>query len=278
MCHQTKLLAYSKSDKYIPKWVTHSLPKSSSGTYIFISSHGQGSSLAEAKQQAFVAMSQKLEVERNIIVNTNVQIRERLSQSQSTMGYEYNQEMVMDVIENGQKLKIVCREIDDYWVALKGKYEVDVLYAVANSNVYGGSFDDAITVSSQYGNAGFLSIIPSVGQFYKGCVVKGSFILASEVIAIGGILLCENTCASYIKKMREQPQYAIEYNSLADSWSTGRNLCIGVATAIYVYNLIDAFTTIGAKRVYVKNSNASLSINPYVDAHLVGFGLTLQFK
>lgn len=277
ICCQTNALAISRSDKLKPKWVTHALPESKSRSYIFVRAHGQGASLAGAKQQAFVSMSQKLEVERGLTVNTNVKIREQLSQTQSLTNSEYLQEITLDVIENGRELKIVCREIDEYWEISKGLYEVDILYTVTNKNALGGSFDDKIVVTSNYGVAGFLSIIPSVGQFYKGSVVKGSIILAGEIAAVGGILLCENTRASYKKMMIEQPKHASEYNTLCDKWETGRNIAIGAAAAIYVYNLIDAFASIGAKRVVVQSGNMSLSTLPYFDKDVVGISLALKF-
>lgn len=269
--------AGDKSDNLKPKWVTQVLPESKSGTYTFVRSHGEGSSLAGAKQMAFVSMSQKLEIERGLTVNTSVQTREKLYQNQHSSGSEYEQEIVLDVTEKGHQLKIVCREIDEYWVESKGKYEVDVLYTVTDKNSYGGSYDDKITVTTKYGAAGFLSIIPGVGQIYKGSIAKGSLILAGEVAAAGGILLCENTRASYVKKMQEQPKHAAEYNSLADTWETGRNICIGAAAAIYVYNLIDAFASNGAKHVIVQKGRTSLSMAPVTYDNGAGIGLALKF-
>ena len=130
ICCQNVMLAGEKSDKIKPKWVTHSLPEPQSSSYIFVRSHGEGSSLAGAKQMAFISMSQRLESERGLTVNTNVQTRERLYQNQKSSGGEYEQEITLDVTENGHQLKIVCREIADYWVEYSGKYEVDVLYTV----------------------------------------------------------------------------------------------------------------------------------------------------
>lgn len=273
----TYIYAGNKSDNLKPKWVTQTLPESKSDTYTFVRSHGEGSSLAGAKQMAFVSMSQKLEIERGLTVNTSVQTRERLYQNQRSSGSEYEQEIVLDVTENGHQLKIVCREIDEYWVESRGKYEVDVLYTVTNKNSFGGSYDDKIKVTTKYGAAGFLSIVPGVGQIYKGSIAKGSIILAGEVAAAGGIILCENTRASYIKKMQEQPQHASEYNSLADTWETSRNICIGAAAAIYIYNLIDAFASNGAKHVIVQKGNASLSMAPAMYENGAGVGLALKF-
>ncbi len=274
---QNVLIADERSDKVKPRWVTHSLPQSQSGSYIFVRAHGEGTSLAGAKQIAFISMSQRLENERGFVVNSNVQAKEHFSQNQKSASNEYEQEITLEVIENGHQLKIVCREIDDYWVESLGKYEVDVLYTVTNKNVYGGSYDDNIIVTAKYPYAGFLSIIPGVGQIYKGTVAKGSFIITGEVLAIGGVALCENTRASYVKKMIEQPKYASEYNSLADTWETGRNICIGAAVAIYIYNLIDAFSSTGAKRVIVQKNHYSLSAVPYLDNNSVGLCFAIRF-
>ena len=277
LCCQTNIIAKSKSDKLRPQWVTRTIPESRSGTYIFVRAHGEGASLAGARQMAFVNMAQKLEQERGLTVNTSVLSKENFTQTQSYTNSSYQQEITMEVTENGHRLEIVCREIDDYWEEVDGKYSVDILYTVTDKNAYGGSYDDQIKVTTSYGAAGFLSIVPSVAQFYKGSVVKGSLILAGEVAAAGGILLCENTRAAYVKKMNEQPKYAAEYNSLADTWETGRNICIGAAAAIYVYNLIDAFTAKGAKRIVVKKGRASLSAVPYADQRSVGMGMRLRF-
>ena len=115
------LFANNGHDRIKPKWLTQSLPESESGTYIFVRAHGQGSSLAGAKQMAFVAMSQRLEIERGLTVNTTVETRERLYQNQKESGGEYEQEIVLEVSEKGHQLEIVCREIDDYWVVSKGR-------------------------------------------------------------------------------------------------------------------------------------------------------------
>ena len=277
MCCHTTLYAKEKSDKLKPKWITQSLPESKSGTYIFVRAQGQGATLDGAKQRAFVYMSQQLELERGLTVNTSVHIMEKLTQNSHQTSSEYKQEIELDVTEKGHQLKIVCREIDQYWIYDDGKYEVHVLYTVADKNRYGGSYDDKITLTSKYGAAGLLSVIPSVGQFYKGSYVKGGLILGGEIIAAGGIILCENTRASYIKKMHEQPKYAAEYNSLADSWETGRNICIGVAAAIYVYNLIDALVTPGARRVKVEPSRVTFAPVPYADNNSIGIGVAMKF-
>ena len=275
----TGLFAAGRSDRLKPKWLTESVPESISHSYMFVSSHGQGLSVEAAKQSAFAAMAQKLEIERGLTVNTKIQISEKLTQKSSSVSSgEYSQEIVLDVTENGHELQIVCREIDEYWTASKGVVDIDVLYTVTNTNAYGGSYDDDILVTSDYGlAAGFMSVVPSLGQFHKGDIVKGSLIIGTEIASIGGVIICENTRASYIKKMQEQPKYASQYNSLADTWETGRNVFIGVAAAVYVYNLIDAFTSTGAKKVVVKNKRFSVVPVHYPGVN-GGAGIAFTYK
>ena len=275
---QTNVFALRKSDRLKPQWVTKAVPDSPGNNYIFVRSFGRGTTVEGAKQAAFVDMSLRLEIERGLTVSTAVESKEVLSRSESGTEASYRQEITMEVEENGRKLNIVCREIDDYWELRGAIYEVYVLYAVTNKDARRGSHADDIKVTTDYGLMGGLrSIIPGVGQFYKGSTLKGSMILGGEMAAAGGILICEVTRASYIKKMHEQPKYAAQYNSLADSWENGRNVCIGAAAAIYIYNLIDAFTAKGAKHIVIDKGRANLSVSPYTDGRSAGVGMSLNF-
>ena len=268
-----------ESHPYKPKWITHKLPNSKSETYIFISAYGEGSSLDMAKQNALVDLSFRLEAERGIIVNSMIRskTKEQYSSVLQDNYYFESNEFEMEVEEKGRELNFVSRVIDEYWERESYGYKIYVLYAIANKNDRGRSYDDEITVTAKYGAAGLLSVIPGVGQFYKGTNAKGIAVVAGEVAAISGILLCENTRASYKKKMFEQPKYASIYNSRMDTWETARNLCIGAAGVVYVVNLIDALATKGANRVVVKKKKIDLSLRPYASTYGNGLGLALSF-
>lgn len=268
-----------KSHPYKPKWVTHKLPESKSGTYTFINAYGEGVSLDAARQKALVNLTTRLEVERGIKVNSvlNSKMTERFSSFQRDNYYSETNELDMVVEEKGKQLNIVCRVIDEYWEKENSGYKIHILYTVADRNIYGGSYDDEIMVTAKYGAAGLLSVIPGVGQFCKGTNAKGIAVVAGEVAAVTGILLCENTRASYKKKVFEQPKYAAIYNSRMDTWETARNLCIGAAGVVYVVNLIDALATKGANRVVVKKKKIDPSLRPYASAYGYGLGLALSF-
>lgn len=268
--------AQSRSERLKPKWVTSQLPEPETDTYFFVSAHGVGRSLEAANQSAFINLSKRLEDEHGMVINS--QFKQVTKNTTTTDGSKGSRESEMVVVaeERGKEIKIGCRIIDEWWDYHNGSYETYVLYAVSRGSV-GGSYADNIVVTANYPEALLLSVVPSVGQFYKGDAVKGSIILATEIAAIGGIIICENTRASYIKKMYEQPKHAIEYNSLADTWETGRNISIAAAASIYAYSLIDAFLTKGAKRVKVSKRGTSYNVAPYTANNSVGVAMSVTF-
>lgn len=272
----TSTYAKTKSDRYKPKWVTHKLPTSKSGTYTFISAYGEAATLDAARQKAMANLASRLEVERGLKVSSvlSSHMKETVSSRETDDSYSETTEFDMVVEEKGKELNIVCRVIDEYWEKSYKGYSVHVLYTVTDKNSYGGSYDDQITVTAKYGAAGLLSVIPSAGQFYKGANFKGAAILTLEVASVAGIILSENNRATYENWMREKPKHAEEYNTLMDQWEMTRNICIGAAAAVYVVNLIDALCTKGAKRVKVKANRPNFSVRPYADANSVGFALS----
>ena len=108
-------------------------------------------------------------------------------------------------------------------------------------------------------------------------MAKGTAILCGEAACAVGVVVCENQRASYHKKMKEQPRHAQTYNSKADNWESGRNICIGAAAALYVYNLIDAVAAKGARRVTVRRVRQSLSLQPVMSTSCTGMSLAWRF-
>ena len=127
--------------------------------------------------------------------------------------------------------------------------------------------------AAKNGVAGLLSIVPGMGQFYKGSTVKGSIFLGLSAAAVTGIIVCESTRSSYVNKSIEQPKYKKEYTTKADNWQTARNICIGVGGAIWVWNIIDALTAKSAKRKIVTSQNSTLSFQPFATPNNSGLGI-----
>lgn len=162
--------------------------------------------------------------------------------------------------------------VDEYWESVAGGYQYYALYAVSAYGNVKPTFD-RFEVSRSYGAApAFMSIIPGVGQLYKGQKLKGSLMLGGAVLGAGAIILCENRRSYYQTRIIEQPKFAREWNQKSDNWATGRNIAIGVTGALVVWSIIDAAVAPGATRIRV-SPTTSFALRPAALATPDGVGL-----
>ncbi len=139
-------------------------------------------------------------------------------------------------------------------------------------------FDRSYLTTSYGAKPVVMSIIPGWGQWYKGSKAKAISLFASEALAVAGIIFCDNERASNVKMAKEQPKFASHYSNKADNWETGRNVCIGVAAGIWIYNIIDAAVAKGARRVIVNRADgSSLSVRPMATLGGAGVSVTYNF-
>lgn len=270
------LSAQKKSDPLKPKWLTQKLPEPKTPLYTLVRTIGDGHNLGEARQNCMKDLTDFLEHNRGITVSSTLSGTETVRDDEEAhlktqYSFEYK--------EDGRTFSIDSRKIDEYWTYKDGNYHCNVLYAVANKD--GGDTDcDDISVSTRYGARGFARslIIPGWGQMYKGSYLKGGLILGGEAAFVTGIIAAENLRASYRKKMKEQPKHMKMYNSKADNCENVRNICIGGAAALYVYNLIDAIAANGSKRVIIKKKNGNLSVSPISSPFYNGVNMAYRFN
>ena len=268
--------AADRSDNMKPRWVTSALPTPKSPGYIFISSQGTGKSLEEARQMALVNLTSKLEHERGLVVSSTVRV-EKTSERNSAP--RKNSQFTLEASERGKQIDLVCRVVDEYWERKHGTYFVTELFTVNDSSRPGqGSYSDNIKLTTSYGAAPvFYSLIPGVGQFYKGSNMKGGLILGGTAVGAAAIIMTENQRAIYAKKMKEHPEHIDFYRNKKANWELGRNIAIGATAALYVYNLIDAAVAPGRRRVNVNKRNYSYSLVPIVYEDGVGMSFALNF-
>lgn len=149
--------------------------------------------------------------------------------------------------------------VDEYWELVSSSYGLQeyhyyALYAVSSNGRVKPDFD-RFEVTRSYGAApALMSIIPGVGQFYKGQKLKGGLMLGGAVIGAGAIILCENRRAYYQTRIIEQPKFARDWSKKSDNWATGRNVAIGVTGALVVWSIIDAAVVPGATRIKISPS------------------------
>ncbi len=269
-------IAADRSDNLKPRWVTSALPTPKSTGYIFISSQGSGKTLEEARQMALVNLTSKLEHERGIVVSSHVKVEKK---SERNAAPRKNSEFTLEASEKGKQINLVCRVVDEYWERNHGSYLVTELFTVNDTSHPGqGSYNDNIKLTTSYGAAPvFYSLIPGVGQFYKGSNLKGGLILGGSAVGAAAIIMTENQRAIYARKMKEHPQHIDFYRNKKANWELGRNIAIGATAALYIYNLIDAAVAPGRRRVVVSKRNYDYSIVPFVYDEGVGVSLAFNF-
>jgi len=143
-------------------------------------------------------------------------------------------------------------------------YTLYQLYAVS-STADGAqpTFDDFELTRSYNAKALALSIIPGLGQIYKGQNTKGYCFLGGDIVFAATAIICDVKRHDHSQNAKDYPEFAPSYRSKAKSWRTMRNLAIGCAAATYIYNLFDAALSKGARQVVVKKPNGTnLALGP----------------
>lgn len=271
-----------KSEKMKPRWISET-PRPGNPTYDFVVTRGVGDTPQAASQACMdrLVSNENLKASVQAIVNRNQRTVQQQSFDNGVLTEHISNTVTMDISMNGKQINITVNPVDEYWeyITINGEQvcECYALYMVAVSTL--PPIYDNITLTRHYGGRGFVrSLIPGMGQIYKGSMGKGLGIIGGEALCVGGIILCESTRASYVRKMKEQPKHAQTYNTRAANWETGRNICIAATAALYLYNLIDAAVAKGAKRVVVTpHRPIRFSVAPTVIEDRPGIGLALNF-
>lgn len=150
------------------------------------------------------------------------------------------------------------------------------LYAISERNAV-PQFDE-FSLSNRYGaKPVFMSIIPGLGQIYKGQKGKGYTFLGVEVVLCAGIAYGDIQYKNYLDKGE-----GASWKSAASTFRDLRNVCIAAAGAVYIYNLLDAALSKGTRRVIVERPNrapeAEFAFAPVVtEFGSVGVGMSLTF-
>jgi len=268
------LTAAEKSDKLKPRWIK-SLPSSGCSAYYFkVVYTDAASDLTEARLLARKELALSIERSEHISIEENLEYSSSIAGTtgKEVVGETYS----FKVKSEGLPQYLHYERIDEYWEKeMTGAVRLYTLFAI-------GSRPGQVTIDryrrdTQYGARGAVrSLIPGWGQMYKGSMVKGGIILGGEIALTGAIIAAENLRASYVKKMKENPRQMKSYNTKADNWENIRNVCIGGAAALYVYNLVDAIVAPGAPRL-VKVRQRGLAFTPVVTPDYNGISLVFKF-
>lgn len=176
------------------------------------------------------------------------------------------------------KAVIYAQKVDEYrtfedYVDNTYQFEYYQLYAISKRDSV--PVFDEFTLSKTYNyKAVCLSLIPGLGQIYKGQKIKGYTILGMEAALVTSAVAFHFKKHSCDRQIDKQPQFADSWRSKSLGWRQMRNLCIGVAGCIYIYNLIDAAISKGSRHVVIKKSKVQVSPAALPE----GAGMTLSYN
>lgn len=252
----------SSSDRIRPQWIgRHINIRQFNDSYEFLTVTDAGGSLEAIKANETLALSSHLRqknridgvIDRNIILkNTDGNIA-----NESSIGLSFRSESSTE--------DFICRKIDTYWECLKvnksSQYIHYTLYAV--SHKHNGAEFDRFEVTDRYGARGLWrsAIVPGWGQMYKGSYGKGGLIIGGLAVLGGGIVYTESIRRNCITQMSQTHNGTVikQLSAKEAGWATGRNICIGAAAALYLYNIIDSTVAPGGRRIKVTPGGVRLN-------------------
>lgn len=262
-----------------PRWVGNT-PKELNDTYRFIEILSFGNTIGDARVEARRLLVQNEQLRRAVTVNVSTGNLQHIDQQivNGDMVETIQNDITIETSISGQEYQLRAYPVDEYACQKDGQVKLYSLYMVGVADRV--TFDHTYK-SERYGALpALMSVIPGLGQFYKGSKVKGGLMFAGTALLAGGVILCENQRSDYKNKISEQPKYAQTYNTRSNNWETARNVFIGAAAALWLYNIVDAAVAKGARRVLVKSAgdhDSSLQLQPYAALDDVGVVIRYSF-
>ena len=180
---------------------------------------------------------------------------------------------------------VYVQRVDDYLRYdnnIDGSFTYDIrnLYAVSEPDIT--PVFDNFTVTRRYGALPLaMSLIPGMGQIYKGQAAKGYALLYSEIAMAALITYGDLYYRYYMKKAKKEPWVYGSWKSKANTFRAVRNIGIILGGAAYIYNLFDALLAKGAPRVVIKPASknvSDISFLPMVFPNYFGAGITVNLK
>lgn len=276
---QTNAQVIRKSNDFPPPWRSGDMPKVNTQTYYLKEFQGEGKTLTEARDNAILGLISDIAQNKGVTV-TGSQLSE--IKAQSLQGnYSENEKTTSTYKIQSDGFYASFELMDVYWeesrIGGRSEFYCWALFEVAldpSTKKF-----DKIQFTTDYGFAPVLksAIVPGWGQFSKMQKIKGYSIFGAEAILLGVGLVAENMRISNINRSKNtrDVKYIKQYLNDADSNETLRNISFATAGAVYVYNLIDAAVSKGAKH-YVTNNH--LSLIPCIDSNSAGMSLVYNFK
>lgn len=247
------------SDNIKPRWL-HKAPAPTNSSFRYGIISAKAMSLDTARKNCLEELISSTGLSKGVIVSSEYHSNEVLSQVwiDGKFSEKIDYDATTSISMKDQETKMYIESIDEYWVRdNSGTYTLTKLYAYSGLNK--APLFDNVELTTKYGARGLWrsAIVPGWGQFHKGANLKGGLILGGTAALTAGIVYTETMRKDYINKIAKTHNAEEKriYKTRSDNFAMGRNVCIGVLGALYVYNLIDAIVAPGARYVKIQKVN-----------------------
>ena len=181
---------------------------------------------------------------------------------------------------SGEDGYVYAKKVDEYcyfddFEANNFVFEYYQLYAVSDKNIL-PVFDEFVIHQDDNVTATALSIVPGLGQLYKGDHLKAFGIMGTEAVFAAGAIVSHIKYNDYQTKADNGVPYPDSWHSKAVSCKVARNILIGSFASVWIYNIIDAAVVPGGSRVSVRKADGKgLALAP--SSYSAGMALTYRF-
>lgn len=252
-----------------PGWLSNK-PKASNSTFVYVVERGTGATLNEATNNAILKVLRTTMMRIGSVVSwdeVNGAIQKGADWGTVAMRYNIPVNKVCEYVE---------RKSDN-------GYAVAILCQVAKSGAVYPEFDDftACNDSKTYsdGNAALKSaLLPGLGQMGKNHKTEGIITMAAEGVFIGGAIGSYIIGRAYEEDLNwwgNQPGRVCRYLEGYNSMRSINIACISAAVALYVFNIVRAYTM---DPVYKSDNIVWTPVLMPTDRSMAaGFGITFNF-
>jgi hypothetical protein len=190
-----------------------------------------------------------------------------------TVSFDAIDNVVNDIRVVGESKTIKgLREEEYYSEALNGVITVWSLVKIPKK--YASPYSEPSKISPIWRSV----VLPSWGQFYKGHNNKGYVIAISEAVLLPAGFILNNLKITNESDARNSRTQVLRdyYNEQANTYSNLSLGCFIAASAIYVYNVVDAVGTEGEK-VYVDYPEIRMNTSTVAGATVASLFIQFQF-
>ena len=249
-----------------PGWI-YNKPTPANNTYLYDVEWGEGRTAKEAENDAFS----------KVFRYTAMQI-----------GQPFESSGIDNALQNGIEYSVIARQYNipinkvcEYSEKSGGGYKVYILCQVAKSALVTAQWSDFRGCDRQ-GIDGMAvlksALLPGLGQSHKGQTAKGVCFLAGEALCVGGSFVAQSQRHTYINKMNSTNNAAQKkfYADRANTFTTVRNIGIGTAVAVYVWNVLDAIIS-KSNHPYASSYGNHVQLTPVITDETAALSLSINF-